>query len=170
MRNYGRASVAEFLGDLIVYRNLYPMDTRLPTLDDIRLSIGLEGDSIPRKSEQDYAKVIASMLSAAREVTAPGTDIQRLVYIGDTRLNDGTAFINICKAGEWPGLAFIASEKGEIPENSIEKVESGEIFLANRWAMLSDFEAYCADNNQPIDANTAIVIDLDKTSLGARGP
>ena len=30
MKNYGRTSIHEFLGDLVVYRNLMPLDPRLP--------------------------------------------------------------------------------------------------------------------------------------------
>ena len=35
MKNYGRTSVHAFLGDLFVYRNLVPLDSRLPGLEAV---------------------------------------------------------------------------------------------------------------------------------------
>ena len=53
MNIYGRTSVSEFLGDNVVYRNLEPVDDRLPILDDLRADLGLPADRVPRKSESD---------------------------------------------------------------------------------------------------------------------
>ncbi|MCP4519619.1 MAG: hypothetical protein GY824_30855, partial [Delftia sp.] len=100
---------------------------------------------------------------------ARGGPIQRLIYLGDTRLNDGTAFGNLCRAGEWPGLAFIGAERDE--PASVHIVPQGDetLYLANRWAALDDFDRYCRQQGFPVDGQTAVVIDLDKTTLGARG-
>jgi hypothetical protein len=35
--------------------------------------------------------------------------------------------------------------------------------------MLEAFDRYCWDHDVPIDAGTAVILDLDKTTLGARG-
>lgn len=169
MQVYGRASVHEFLGDLIVYRNLVPFDPRLPPLAEIRAQVGLPEGVTPRKSVPEYARVIVHLLRQARALDAPVTPIERLVYLGDTRLNDGAAFANICRAGGWPGLAFIGAERDE-PERA-EIVEQGEatLYLANRWAALSDFDHFCHERGFPMGERTAVIVDLDKTALGARG-
>lgn len=173
MRNYGHTSVHEFLGDLVVYRNLVPVDPRLPPLAEIRPQVELPKAVIPRKSQPEYARVIACLLRKARELDAPGTSIERLIYVGDTRMNDGTAFANICRAGSWPGLAFIGSERDEPARVEIVEQDGGTLYLANRWAALSDFDRFCRERGQgkqkALDERTAVIVDLDKTALGARG-
>lgn len=169
MKNHGRSSVHEFLGDFIVYRNLVPMDPRLPALAEIRPLVGLPADTIPRKSAAEYAQVIVHQLRQARTLDVAGVSLQRLVYVGDTRLNDGTAFANVCQAGGWPGLAFIGSEQEAPPQVEIVGPEGGKLYLANRWSALIDFDRYCQDHGFPIDERTAVIVDLDKTALGARG-
>jgi hypothetical protein len=169
MQVYGRTSVHEFLGDLIVYRNLVPLDPRLPPLADIRPQLGLPAGITPRKSEPAYARVIVHLLRQARTLDAPGLSLERLVYVGDTRLNDGTAFANICRAGGWPGCAFIAAERDEPAKTEISQQDMGTLFLTNRWAALADFDRFCRQQGFPLDEQTAVIVDLDKTALGARG-
>ena len=169
MRSYGCTSVHEFLGDMIVYRNLEPLDPRLPPLAEVRPLVGLPEGIIPRKSAPEYARVIVHLLRQARALYAPGTPIERLIYVGDTRLNDGAAFANICRAGDWPGLAFIGAERDEPTRVEIVEQEDGALFLANRWTALSDFDRFCRERGFPLDERTAVVVDLDKTALGSRG-
>lgn len=164
MKNYGLTSVHEFLGDFIVYRNLNPMDERLPPLARVRRELGLPEGIIPRKSEPAYARVIACLLRQARTLDAPGASIERLVYVGDTRLNDGTAFSNICHAANWPGRAFIAAERDEPACLEVVEADGGTMYVANRWSMLHDFA-----REVRADERTAVIFDLDKTTLGARG-
>ena len=169
MKNYGLTSVAEFLGDRIVYRNLDAVDGRLPRLADMRAEVGIPANTIPRKSEADYARVIVHLLRLARALDAPGTPLARLIFVGDTRLNDGTAFANICRAGNWPGVAFIGAEK-PAPAKAEMGMQDGHIlYLANRWTLLADFNDFCRQQGFPVDENTAVILDLDKTTLGARG-
>ena len=169
MRSYGRTSVHEFLGDFVVYRNLQPVDRRLPSLREVAPRVGLLQGCIPRKCEPTYAQVISHLLRQARVLDAPGTSIERLIYVGDTRMNDGTAFGLICQAGGWPGLAFIAAERDEPAEVELVEQQEGTLYLANRWAALSDFDRFCRDRGLVIDERTAVIVDLDKTALGARG-
>ena len=174
MNVHGRTSIHEFLGDFVVYRNLTPLDERLPGLDDVREQTRIPHDVIPRKSEPPYAHVIVELLRAARESDAPKAKLRRLIYVGDTRMNDGNAFRNIAGAGEWPGMAFIAAEKGDATPPDIIEVTKGPgpprtLYLASRWGAISDFEDACRDKDFAIDEHTAIVVDLDKTALGARG-
>jgi hypothetical protein len=170
MKVYGRFPVSEFLEDMVVYRNLEPADRRLLPLESIRQEVGLPPGRIPRKSEPDYAKTIVHLLKQARALGAPEVKIERLIFIGDTRLNDGTAFDNLCRAGEWPGLAFIGSENNQPAAVETVSTPSGQsVFLANRWGALVEFEEFCGQQGFQIDEATAIIIDLDKTTLGARG-
>jgi hypothetical protein len=169
MKNYGRTSVSEFLDDQIVYRNLAPVDSRLPSLAQIRSLVGLPQGLIPRKSELEYARVIAHLLREARALDRPGAPIERLIYVGDTRLNDGNAFANICRAGGWPGLAFIGSERDDPPQVDVAQGEGTALYLSNRWSALGEFDRFCRKRRHPPDERAAIVVDLDKTALGARG-
>jgi len=170
MKIFGISTVSEFLGDKVVYRNLKPLDRRLPTLSEMRTALGLLPGKVPRKSEADYGRVIAHLLQQARFLDTPEIIIERLLFIGDTQLLDVTAFTNICQAGNWPGLAFIGSETDDPASFNI-LPQSGDlsIYLANRWTALSDFDHYCASVGFSIDERTAVVVDLDKTALGARG-
>ena len=169
MKKYGRSTVSEFLGDLILYRNLVPVDPSLPSLAEIWEPIGLSSTKIPRKTTPEYARVIAYLLGQARHLADPNLQIERVIFVGDTRLNDGTAFQNICQAGNWSGLAFIASERNEPFHFEIDQVHAGTIYFANRWSALDDFREFCTRKDFHIDEHTAILLDLDKTTLGARG-
>ena len=176
MKIYGRTSVHEFLGDFVVYRNLVPLDQRLPPLAEVRRHVGLPEGVIPRKTAPEYARVIVHLLRQARALGAPGTSIERLVYVGDTRMSDGTAFANICHAGGWAGLAFIGAERDEPAHVEVVAVEQDGIlpceatlYLANRWAALADFDHFCHEQGFPLDERTAVIVDLDKTAFGARG-
>lgn len=167
---FGRASVADFLGDYLVYRNLIPMDERLPGLEALREGAGPPAGRVPRKVEPDYAQVIVELLKRGRALDAPDTELERLIFVGDTRMNDGTAFANICRAGGWPGIAFIASETDAPPSTEIVPVgNEHSLYLANRWAALADFERYLVEEKFAVDSSTAVIVDLDKTALGARG-
>ncbi|MFZ5819690.1 MAG: hypothetical protein ACOYYJ_07300 [Chloroflexota bacterium] len=189
MKLYGLSALSDFWGDFIVYRNLKPADQRLPALDDLRGKLSLLPGVVPRKNESDYARVVVEILEQARKLTAPGADIRRVIFLGDTRLLDSTAFANICAAGGWPGIAFIGAEAprmgeapsmGEAPrmgETSappnveLETMSGGQVlYLSNRWAALDDtFREFVAAQGFPIDEHTALLIDMDKTALGARG-
>ena len=169
MNIYGRASVSEFLGDNVVYRNLVPMAADLPTLGELRESTGLPVGVTPRKTTPAYAKVIAEIIKAARESQTPGIPLSRVIFIGDTRLNDSTAFRNICQAGDWQGWTFIGSEDQNPMLFDIHAVDVGAVVYANRWAALETFEETLTRQGFTIDEHTAVLLDLDKTTLGARG-
>jgi hypothetical protein len=169
MKNFGRASVHEFLGDRIVYRNLVPIDSGLPPLAEVRSGIGLPEDLVPRKAAPEYARVIVHLLRKARAMDLPGATIKRLIYVGDTPMNDGTAFTNICHAGDWPGLAFIGADRNEPASVELLERDKGTLYVANRWQALAGFAQFCRDRSFPVDEGTAVIVDLDKTAVGARG-
>ncbi|MFB0535853.1 MAG: hypothetical protein ACETWR_12830 [Anaerolineae bacterium] len=165
-KTHGLTSLHEIMGDLIIYRNLIPADARLPSVAELREHLGLDGHTLPRKAEPEYGRVVAEMLRRARELDLPGTAIRRLIYIGDTRLNDGTAFRNLCAAGEWPGWAFIGWDEMHRP---LQVEVEDPLYLTNRWSALPDFVRLVEDRGFALDEETAVVIDVDKTAIGARG-
>jgi hypothetical protein len=169
MKKYGRAAISEFIGDNIVYRNLVPLEARLPSLCVIRNEIVLASGITPRKTTTEYAQVISYILKAAHELGMPGTQINRVIFIGDTRLNDTTAFANICRTGTWSGMAFIGEENEKPSRIDIEEVDVGTVMHANRWAALSEFQAHCEQQGFVMDEHMVVLLDLDKTILGARG-
>ena len=173
MEVYGMASAAEFLGDRIVYRNLKPGDVRLPGLDAILPRLGLPAGRVPRKHERDYARVVAYLLESARRQDRPdltSKPLKRLFFVGDSELLDGTAFDNLCEVQGWYGIGFIGAETDDPPAARIVTLPSGRaLYLANRWSGLEVFDQHCTQAGLPIDEQAAVVIDLDKTILGARG-
>jgi len=166
MECYGRTTIAEFLEDLVVYRNLEPMDRRLPRFAELARRVGLPPSPVPRKAEPAYGQAMAELLRVARGLDESHVSLQRLLFLGDTRLNDSTAFRNIKAAGDWPGWAFIASENlSQPPHTEIEE----DLFLTNRWTALGEFFHFLEKRGFPLDEGTAAIIDLDKTAIGARG-
>ena len=74
---YPKLTLADLLGDRVVYRNLVPADSSLPALRDVCQELGLEAGRLPRKTEPDYAAVIYRLLQAAQAGSsrpAPGCD------------------------------------------------------------------------------------------------
>ncbi len=170
MKNYGRTAVSEYLGDGIVYRSLAPLDSRLPSLAQVGRELGLPAGMVPRKSEADYARVVVHLLQAARALEPYRTSLRRLVFVGDTRMNDTTAFANLCQVGEWPGAVFIGDENSAPAQVQVAEIAPQQtLYLSNRWAALEDFDRTCRKSGLPVDEATAVVIDLDKTAIGARG-
>ncbi len=170
MRLYGRSSVSEFLQDFIAYRSLQPCDPRLPGLEALLAGAGLPGGQLPRKHEPGYARLVVHLLAEARRIEQPRTALKRLVFLGDTRLGDAGAFENLCLAAGWQGIACISAENGRPPRLELTQTGCGlPLYLANRWALLAEFERACRAHPFPIDEATVVVVDLDKTAIGARG-
>lgn len=169
MKVYDRSKIGEFLGDRVVYRSLAPQDGRLPGLGDVRQKIGLPEGVVPRKQEPDYARVVVEMIRAARALGTP-VELRRLLYVGDTRLGDGTAFENLCAAGGWQGAASIIAENSAPATREVIETSGGQTFyLTNRWEALPVFDQFCASQGLVVDEATVVVLDIDKTCLGARG-
>ena len=165
-KTHGTATLSEFLGDNVAYRNLVPADPRLPPVAALCAELGLESGAIPRKAEPAYGRVVAELLRRGRQLELPGGSIERLIYVGDSAHNDGLAFANLLAASGWAGWAFIGRDSpGEPPEVKIED----ELYLANRWSALPAFTAFLDYEGFPVDERTAVVLDLDKTAIGARG-
>jgi hypothetical protein len=157
-------SLHELLGDSVVYRKLEPCDPALPGLGELAPRLGLEPGRVPRKTEPEYARVVVEILRAAQEQRLPGRPLERLLYVGDTLMNDGQAIRNL--RAHLPTLGFIASEKTDAPREV--QVEDG-VMITNRWDAVRDFAGWVEDQGFALDEGTAAIIDLDKTAFGARG-
>lgn len=160
---YSRATLADWLNDRIVYRNLTPGDPTLPSLREVWREIGLEAYRIPRKTEPVYAAAVMRFLEAAQSArSAP--PLRSLLFIGDTHMNDGTAARNL--AAHLPLRGFIGADRLNEPEAV--KYDS-ILMIANRWARLADFPEWAQREGLTCDERTAVLIDVDKTFVGARG-
>ena len=160
-----KLSLYDLVGDLVLYRNLDPVDARLPQFADAWAEIGLPDATRPRKHEASYAQTTAWYLRRARALNRRGDELAELVYLGDTAMADGNAFKSLRSVTGWRGWAFIGAEKDE--ELSVTEKEG--VYVANRWSALAKFAAELVAQGAALDARTAVVVDIDKTALGARG-
>jgi hypothetical protein len=160
---YRRKSLADFLGDRVAYRNLVPADSALPRLADVWQEVGLETLRIPRKTEPMYAAVVYRFLQAAQAQRGE-PPLERLLFVGDTLMNDGTAAKNL--GGCLPLRCFIGADRLAQAEQI--KTE-GYLMQANRWQALADFLVWVQAEGFELNARTALLLDLDKTTHGARG-
>jgi hypothetical protein len=159
LKVYGTACIADLMGDFVAYRGLRPADPRLPGLTE------LAAGPAPRKGSAEYASVAAAILRAAQELVRPDVPLRRLVFVGDTRMSDGGAFTTMREATGWDARCFIGRDD---PANPVAQRE-GDITYAGSWAALHFFGAALEAEEFQVDAATAVVVDLDKTLLGARG-
>jgi hypothetical protein len=160
---YPKATLADWLGDRIVYRNLVPCDPTLPSLQDVWRETGLEAYRVPRKTEPAYAAAVSRFLEAAQAARG-APPLRNLLFIGDTHMNDGTAARNL--AAQLPLRGFIGSDRSDEPE----EVKYDDILMvANRWKRLEDFPDWAQSEGLACDEQAAVLIDIDKTFVGARG-
>ncbi len=164
-------SLADVFGDMVIYRDLNAVDGRLPRYADIWHEIGMDGPIPPRKLDMAYARALARLLTRAQEIAHPhGPALSEIVYLGDTMLNDGGAYLNLRTLTGWPGWCFIGAEKDEKPQMAERADVPGQgLYQANRWIALADFLRQAQADGATLDATTVVIVDIDKTALGARG-
>jgi len=163
-------TLSEFLGESIIYRSLDPLDHRLPRYREVAGRVGLPPDTTPRKCDPAYARVVAEHLRAAATLRSGGRGVERILFVGDTRGNDVIAFRQICQQGSWPGIAFIGRDALSTPATwDLQEHDDRAVVLAPRWRLLDDLDAFCRNRGFPIDDGTAVIVDIDKTAIGARG-
>ena len=97
----GVGALSDLLGDNVVYRSLAPVNTSLPNLASLVGQLGIAPGTCPRKTEIDYARVVAEILKAAL-ANRNGGSVERLsawheqglrafqiAYEGDNELGGG---------------------------------------------------------------------------------
>ncbi|MFC2082567.1 hypothetical protein ACFLSG_00805 [Candidatus Bipolaricaulota bacterium] len=169
MTHRSLATLRDVFNGRLVYRNLIPADARLPAIGDLRAKLGLEEMKLPRKPDPEYAAVVVEILREARRLSGVGGNGARLLYIGDTRHNDVAAFSNLCRAMGWSGRAFIADESVGSPRENRQLTVSESVTVTDRWQDIADFASAGYESGFGCDQDTIVVVDIDKTLLGARG-
>ncbi len=169
MRVCGRAALSDVFEGSFLYRNLVPADRRLGSIDAHRFALGLKPDEMPRKADPKYAQVVACILRDARRVQGARRNDVRVLYVGDSPRNDLVAFRQLCRVTGWPGRTFIGGETDDPPSMRWESSAEGVVALSNRWGNIADFAAESAESGFGRDERTLILVDIDKTLLGARG-
>ncbi len=164
-------SLADVFGDLVIYRDLNAVDSRLPRYADIWHEIGMDGPVPPRKLDMAYARALERLLTHAQGIARPrGPALSEILYLGDNLLSDGGAFHNLRTLTGWPGWCLIAAEKDEHPQMKERDGLPGQgIYEANRWIAVADFVRQTLAAGAALDAGTVVIVDIDKTALGARG-
>ena len=165
----GAAALCDVFGGFLVYRNLIPADARLSSIGDLRMRLGLDAGKLPRKAEPEYAAVVGEILREASVLTGMAGEGARLIYVGDTRHNDVAAFTNICRVTGWTGRAFIADEGAGSPRELRQLADGVTLTVSDRWADIASFAANGYVTGFGCDEDTIVVVDIDKTLLGARG-
>lgn len=161
----GESSLYDLVGDLVVFRNLSPIDPQIPSYDQAWAEMGMAGPQRPRKQDPAFAQVLAWFLRRGRALDGVRTPLAELIYLGDTALADGNAFRHVRAAGGWRGWAFIGAERDE---SLAVDIKDG-IYSANRWSALAEFAGWLLAEGAALDERTAVIVDIDKTALGARG-
>jgi hypothetical protein len=168
LKNFGKAKLSDYFGDLVVYRNLEPLDRRIPGRKNSSYKMEIPADVIPRKQDRDYAKAAVWIAQqAAIKVRRSNATLEEILFLGDTLYNDGQAFANMVDVGEWAGACFIGGEKPN-DEPSFETRENN-IYSANRWAAISDWMQWVLGQGLHVDERTVVIVDIDKTAIGAKG-
>ena len=168
VQNFGRTMLADFFDDWIVYRDLEPLETRLPGLKSAAHRLELSSQSIPRKQEEDYAKVAVWLVKEAQKVRGSSASVDELLFIGDSLYNDGQAYNNMQRLSNWGGSCFIGSEELD-REPDVRIDETDGTYCANRWAGLATWVQWMSAQGKRLGEGTAVIVDIDKTALGAKG-
>jgi hypothetical protein len=163
--SWERGALADMMGSRVVYRNLEPVDPGIAGLQAAWQAAGLDHYYIPRKTTPEYARVIWHFMHEAQRLRGVGRPIERVLMVGDSARNDGAVAHNLapyCAARGFIGMDALARPRQVAIEQEI-------IMVANRWNALVDLMAWLEADGLACDEAMAMVIDLDKTSLGARG-
>lgn len=164
---FGLVSLSEFLDDRFVYRDLQPVDPGYQGYSQCARLFGLDPMEIPRKTDRSYSKVAVWIVDHMQEMRQQD-EVEELIFIGDTPGTDGMAFNRMMEYAQWKGSCFIGAENREAPPNLNWQAEF-RYADANRWSLLADWVETLLANQLALDGHTAVIVDIDKTALGARG-
>lgn len=162
-------TIADLTADRVLYRDLNPCDPVLPRLHELQQAAGLLPGELPRKRDADYAKVVWALLHHIR--TADRAPPLRLVLLVGDSTNDRVFADHLRAVADCRVLACIGAEQSAA---SPALTWDGDTATINRWALLRDWWQQAsvlvgADASGALLAHTALILDIDKTLLGARG-
>ncbi|WP_322511482.1 hypothetical protein [Chloroflexus sp.] len=158
-----RATIAELTGDYVIYRDLQPCDPTLPGLATLRTVLGLPANATPRKRDVAYARVILALARAAQALRN-GPPLTTVAVIGDTE-NDRLLTVHLQGLEDILAYGFIGVDRPVVPA-TIEWADA--VATATRWALVHQWAAELTARGVNW-AQTAVLIDIDKTLLGPRG-
>lgn len=168
MQVFGRARLSDLCGDMVIYRNLQPLDSRLSSVKVALRELDLSTDHRPRKQDEAYARVALWYAKEAQVKRNVSQSLQELLFIGDTIFNDGRAYANMQSLSGWEGSCFIGVENLE--EEAAICIDDEGIYGSNRWSNIGNWARWLIEEREMrLDAGTVVIIDIDKCVLGARG-
>lgn len=147
---YKRDFLNTLFEDYIIFRELNIVKEGLPKFDEIKSSLNLK--LLPRKKDKDYVRVLSYLIDLIG-------DFKKIVYLGDTFLNDKSVIENLTSLNRYEVFGIITEGKGK-------KEKIGNIILNDRW---EDLIEVFKELNIEIDKDTLFIVDIDKTLIGARG-
>jgi phosphoglycolate phosphatase-like HAD superfamily hydrolase len=156
-------------GDVVLYRDLRPCDSSLPTLDDLRGPLGVPPDLLPRKRDAAYGRVLDELLRQAHE-RRNDLPLVLMLVVGDSA-NDRKMAEHLRAASGMPVLAFIGTEQAD---SEPRMTWEGDTASATRWSLLDEWlnevvQRFAPDTGALPWTQTALLLDIDKTLLGPRG-
>lgn len=152
---YKRDKINTIFEDYIVFRELNPVKKELSSFSKFKETLGL--NFLPRKKDPEYARVLSLLFKEIGE-------FKKIIYFGDTMLNDGGVIANLTNLKEYRVFGIITEEK----EKDFITVK-GNIILNTKWRNLFSILEILEKKGFLIDRETVVVIDIDKTLIGARG-
>lgn len=168
MVSTGKAKIADIFDNWIIYRQLEPIDRRLKGLKNASGKMEISNEGIPRKNEEDYARASMWFLKQMQTIQQKTEAIQELLFIGDSLYSDGHAYENLRQLTGWTSSCFIGDEVMAEAAAATIADDSG-IYLSNRWAGVAAWVAWALHRGMKLDQSTAVIVDIDKTLLGAKG-
>lgn len=164
----GKLKISDVYGNQLIYRSLEPLEKKLPGLRKAAGKMQLQNEGIPRKDEEDYARASLWFLEQSQKLQGKSTSFGELLYIGDSIYNDGQAYHNLQNLTGWKGSAFIGDEDLS-RDPQFEVITENGLCTSNRWMGLALWLGWLVEQDFALDASTAIIVDIDKTVLGAKG-
>ncbi|MDI6861367.1 MAG: hypothetical protein QMD25_05075 [Caldisericia bacterium] len=147
---YKRDVLNNIFEDYIIYRELNIVKKNLPNFLKIKDTLSL--NFLPRKKDKEYVKVLSYLIELIGE-------FKRVIYIGDTFLNDKSVVENLTALNKYEVFGIITEGKGE-------RVRHNNIIINNRWENLKDI---FDELEIKVDKYTIFIVDIDKTIIGAKG-
>lgn len=157
------ATISDLAGDGVLYRDLEPCDPTLPRLAALRARLGMPGGPPPRKRDAAYAQLILALAQAAQSARS-GPPLTAFVVLGDSE-NDRLLAAHLRNTSPLPCFGFIGEDRPVAAESLSWQ---GDTAHATRWHLIGPWAAEVARRGGEL-GRAAILIDIDKTLLGARG-
>ena len=165
-KTWPKCSLSAIFDDNVVYRNLAPLDNRIPGLDQVWRKLGLRSGVIPRKAKDEaYVGVLHHFLDCMQEARG-APPLERLLYVGNRLERDQSTLRHLEAASPLRVMTFLCEESVE-GERRVTARDGA--MIANRWDAIADFSKLIQRSRYPLDERVAVIVDMDKTIVAARG-